>query len=490
MELNFKTDANAEAIAYLGFEGEVIPSAAAEVDKATDGALAKAAEAARFEGKSGQVVEILAPNGVDASRILLVGLGKEDKADDRGFERVGATLSKKLLNSGAKALDIVGAPSADASSRIALGARLAAYRFDNYRTTLKDDAKPTLTSVSLVSSDVKGAKAAWKRLSATADGTELARDLMNEPPNTLHPETYAERIKTLEEHGLEVEILDEAAMEKLGMGSLLGVGQGSVKGSKLVVMKWNGSKDKKAAPLALVGKGVTFDTGGISLKPGGGMEDMKGDMGGSAAVVGAMLSIAKRKAKANVVGLVGLVENMPDGDAIRPGDILTSAAGKTIEIQNTDAEGRLVLVDVLWYAQEKHKPKAIIDLATLTGAILVALGDEHAGVFSNNDELAGQIDAAGKAEGETTWRLPLGPNYDKLLDSKFADMKNIGGRLAGSTTAAQFLQRFIENDTPWAHIDIAGVAWRNNASRPMEPVWASGYGPRLLDRIVADNFED
>jgi len=490
MKITFKDAAKADAIAYLGFEGEAVPASAQSADEASNGVLAKAAEAARFEGKSGQVVEILAPAGSEASRVLLVGLGKEDKATDRTYENTGATLAKKLQTSGAKTLDIVGAAGVDASARLALGARLASYRFDNYRTDKKDDKKPTLGEVAIVGSAVKDAEAAWVRLSATADGTELARDLMNEPPNVLQPETYAERIKELESLGLEVEVLDEPAMQKLGMGSLLGVGQGSVKGSRLVVMKWNGAKDKKAAPLALVGKGVTFDTGGISLKPGASMEDMKGDMGGSAAVVGAMKSLATRKAKASVVGLVGLVENMPDGNAIRPGDILTTAAGKTVEVQNTDAEGRLVLVDVLWYAQEKHKPRAIIDLATLTGAILVALGDEFAGVFSNNDELAGQIESAGKAEGEITWRMPLSTTYDKQIDSQFADMRNMGGRLAGSATAAQFLQRFIENDTPWAHIDIAGVAWRSGKNRPMEAGWASGYGPRLLDRIVADNFED
>ncbi|MFC7290203.1 leucyl aminopeptidase [Hirschia litorea] len=491
MNITFKSSANADAIAYLCYEGDsLLDEAAVSVDKSSQGALTKAMKAARFEGKLGQIVEILAPSGVDAERVLIVGLGKSDKADDRSFENTGATLVKKLLVSGANSLDIVGAGSADSVARLALGARLASYRFDNYRTTLKDDAKPTLTDVAIVTSSVKEAESAWVRLSATADGTEMARDLVNEPPNTLHPESYAERLKELETLGLEVEVLDEAAMEKLGMGSLLGVGQGSVKGSRLVVMKWNGSKDKSAAPVALVGKGVTFDTGGISLKPGLNMQDMKGDMGGSAAVVGAMVSLATRKAKANVVGLVGLVENMPDGNAIRPGDVLKSAAGKTIEIQNTDAEGRLVLVDVLWYAQEKHKPRAIIDLATLTGAILVALGDEHAGVFSNNDELAGQIDAAGKAEGETIWRMPLSTTYDKQIDSEIADMRNMGGPLAGSATAAQFLARFIENETPWAHIDIAGVAWRSNKNRPMETGWASGYGPRLLDRIVADNYED
>lgn len=490
MKLNFKSSANAEAIAFIGFEGEAIPASAKNADEASNGALSKAAEVARFEGKAGQVVEVLAPTGSDASRILLVGLGKEDKATDRTFENTGATLAKKLLTSGTKSLDILGANSPDASARLALGATLASYRFDNYRTTLKDDKKPTLSEVSIVTDDTKEAETKWADLGATAEGTLLARDLMNEPPNTLHPESYADRIKELEALGLEVDVLDEPAMEKLGMGSLLGVGQGSVKGSRLVVMKWNGSKDKEAAPLALVGKGVTFDTGGISLKPGLNMQDMKGDMGGSAAVVGAMKSLATRKAKSNVVGLVGLVENMPDGDAIRPGDILTSAAGKTIEIQNTDAEGRLVLVDVLWYAQEKFKPKAIIDLATLTGAILSALGDEHGGMFSNNDDLAAQIDAAGKAEGETVWRMPLSSTYDKQIDSQFADMRNMGGPLAGSATAAQFLQRFIEDDTPWAHLDIAGVAWRSSKNRPMESGWASGYGPRLLDRIVADNFED
>jgi leucyl aminopeptidase len=306
----------------------------------------------------------------------------------------------------------------------------------------------------------------------------------------LHPESYADRIAKLADAGLEIDVLDVPAMTKLGMGSLLGVGQGSVRQSRLVVMKWMGAKDKKAAPVAFIGKGVTFDTGGISLKPGPGMQDMKGDMGGSAAVVGAMLALAKRKAKANVVGLVGLVENMPDGNAQRPGDIVKAAAGKTIEILNTDAEGRLVLADVLWYAQKKFNPKAMVDLATLTGAIIVSLGHEHAGLFSNNDELADRLAAAGKAEGDPIWRLPLGPGYDKQLDSDVADMKNIGAGNAGSITAAQFLQRFVDEGRAWAHLDIAGVAWKPGNDNPLEPVWATGWGVRILDRLVADNYED
>ncbi len=347
-----------------------------------------------------------------------------------------------------------------------------------------------MTTVSIVTDSAAGARSDFAPLAARAEGVELARDLVSEPPNVLYPESYAERISKLSELGLEIDVLDVPAMTKLGMGSLLGVGQGSARASRLCVLKWMGAKDKKSAPIAFVGKGVTFDTGGISLKPGPGMEDMKGDMGGSAAVVGAMVAIAKRKAKANVVGLVGLVENMPDGNAQRPGDIVKAAAGKTIEILNTDAEGRLVLADVLWYAQKKFNPKAIVDLATLTGAIIISLGHEHAGVFSNNDELSDKLTAAGKASGETVWRLPLGPGYDKQLDSDVADMKNIGNRSAGSITAAQFLQRFVDEGRAWAHLDIAGTAWKPGNDNPMEPVWATGWGVRILDQLIADSYED
>ncbi len=491
MQIKFTAEPTGDAAAYFAYEGEKGVEFAGGLEKAGEAAFKRAIEAGTFKGGAGQIVEILAPEWSDAARVLLVGVGKKAGLSDNGWQRAAGGLVKRLLVSGAKSLSIVGAPDRSVAAHLGFGARLAAYRFDQYRLTLKADKKPTLTTVSIVSDSAAGARSDYAPLAARAEGVELARNLVSEPPNVLHPESYAERIQELAGQGLEIEVLDVAAMTKLGMGSLLGVGQGSVRGSRLVVMKWMGSKNAKSAPLALIGKGVTFDTGGISLKPGPGMQDMKGDMGGSAAVVGAMLALARRKAKANVVGLVGLVENMPDGNAQRPGDIVRAAAGKTIEIQNTDAEGRLVLADVLWYAQKKFNPKAMVDLATLTGAIIISLGNEHAGVFSNNDELVAKLTAAGKAEGEPIWRLPLGPGYDKQIDSDVADMKNIGqAGNAGSITAAQFLQRFVDDGRAWAHLDIAGTAWRPGHDNPLEPTWATGWGVRILDRLVADSYED
>ena len=382
MQIKFSAEPTGDAIAYLAYEGDKGVEFAASLDKAAETAIRRAIATGPFKGGAGQVIEILAPDFSDAGRVLVAGVGRKSAVNEIGWQKAAAGLVKRLLTSGAKSLSVVGAPDRAVAANIGLGARLAAYRFDHYRTTLKPERKPSLASVSVVTDSAAGARSDYAPLAAKAEGVELARNLVSEPPNVLHPESYADRIAELSELGLEIEVLDVAAMTKLGMGSLLGVGQGSVRGSRVVVMKWMGGKDKKAAPVALIGKGVTFDTGGISLKPGPGMQDMKGDMGGSAAVVGAMVSLAKRKAKANVVGLVGLVENMPDGNAQRPGDIVKSAAGKTIEIQNTDAEGRLVLCDVLWYAQKKYNPKAMVDLATLTGAIIVSLGNEHAGVFS------------------------------------------------------------------------------------------------------------
>ncbi len=491
MQIKFSAEPTGDAVAYLAYEGEKGVEFASDLDKAAETAIRRAISAGSFKGGAGQVVEILAPEFSDATRVLVVGVGKKSAVNELGWQKAAGALVKRLLTGGAKALAIVGAPDRGVAASLAFGARVAAYRFDQYRLNLKPEKKPTLTSVSVVTDSAAGARSDYAPLAAKAEGIELARNLVSEPPNVLHPESYADRIQELSELGLEIEVLDVAAMTKLGMGSLLGVGQGSVRGSRLVVLKWMGGKDKKAAPVAFVGKGVTFDTGGVSLKPGPGMQDMKGDMGGSAAVVGAMMAIAKRKAKANVVGLVGLVENMPDGNAQRPGDIVRSAAGKTIEIQNTDAEGRLVLCDVLWYAQKKFNPKAVIDLATLTGAIIISLGNEHAGVFSNNDDLVAKLTAAGKAEGEPIWRLPLGPGYDKQIDSDFADMRNIGNAgNAGSITAAQFLQRFIDEGRAWAHLDIAGTAWKPANDNPLEPTWATGWGVRILDRLVADNYED
>ena len=491
MQIKFSAEPTGDAIAYLAYEGDKGVEFASALEKAAETGIRRAIATGSFKGGPGQVIEILAPEWSDAPRVLVAGVGRKTSVNEITWQKTAASVVKRVLTSGAKALAIVGAPDRTIAANIGLGARLAAYRFDTYRTTLKAEKKPSLTSVSVVTDSAAGARSDYAPLAAKAEGIELARNLVSEPPNVLHPESYADRISELAELGLEIEVLDVAAMTKLGMGSLIGVGQGSVRGSRLVVMKWMGGKDKKAAPVALIGKGVTFDTGGISLKPGPGMQDMKGDMGGSAAVVGAMVSLAKRKAKANVVGLVGLVENMPDGNAQRPGDIVKSASGKTIEIQNTDAEGRLVLCDVLWYAQKKFNPKAMVDLATLTGAIIVSLGNEHAGVFSNNDDLVAKLTAAGKAEGEPVWRLPLGPGYDKQIDSEVADMRNIGNAgNAGSITAAQFLQRFVDDGRAWAHLDIAGTAWRPGHDNPMEPTWATGWGVRILDRLIADNYED
>ncbi len=488
MKIRFSKSATADVHVFIVDEGGKLPKAAAELDAATSGLLATALNADRFSGKPGEMVSVVLPKDSGAKKAVLLGGGKPKKRDERSLEMIGALVARALATSGAKSVALYGAGDGEMAARAALGFRLGAYRFDTYRTKLTDKDKRSVDSFTVVTDGEKAAKAAWAGLEAACAGTELARDLMNEPPNVLHPESFAERMKAeLEPLGVAVTILGEAAMEKLGMRSMLGVGQGSVRESQLVVMEWKGAEAK--APLTLVGKGVCFDTGGISLKPGPQMEDMKGDMGGAAAVCGAMKTLAMRKASAHVVGLIGLVENMPDGNAQRPGDIVTAADGQTIEIQNTDAEGRLVLCDVLWYAQEHHKPSAIVDLATLTGAIVISLGHEHAGLFSNDDALSEALRLAGEAEGETVWRMPMGDNYDKLLKSKFADMRNIGGRSAGSITAAQFLRRFVREGQAWAHIDIAGVAWKEGEKSPLDPSWASGYGPRLLDRLVRDNYE-
>ncbi len=487
MKIAFAEKTETDIAAFVVDEKGGLPQSASALDVESGGLLSEALGQERFTGKHGQIAVVVLPKSCSARRAVLIGGGKPGDRDTRAQEKIGALLVKSQASSGFKSLALY-VDEAGFAARAAIGATLAAYRFDEFFTKLKDSDKPSLKTFTLVVPDERAAKAAWKPLSAAAEGTALARDLMNLPPNVLYPQTFADRIKELEKHGIEVEILGEKEMEKLGMGALLGVGQGSVKESKLGIMKWMGGK-KGEAPVALCGKGVCFDTGGISLKPGPGMEAMRGDMGGAAAVTGTMLALAKRKAKANVVGLVGLVENMPDGNAIRPGDILTSASGQTIEVLNTDAEGRLVLADVLWYAQKEFKPKSIVDLATLTGAIVVSLGHHHAGMFTDNDEMAAALTKAGLDEGERVWRLPIGPEYDRQLKSQFADMKNIGGKSAGSITAAQFLKRFINEGQAWTHLDIAGVAWVETEKSPLDPSWASGFGPRLLDRWIADNYE-
>jgi leucyl aminopeptidase len=462
--------------------------------------VAKATAAAKFKAKSGQALEIVAPAGFAADRLLVMGVGADPQgseggeADAKPFDlaTLGGALVGKL-GRGARAVIALDMPravqdSARAISDLVMGLRLRDYRFDLYKTRKKDEAEEdSATTVVLAVPDVAAARAAVASRASIADGVMTARSLVNEPANVLYPEVFAERAKALEALGVSVNILDIETMKALGMGAILGVSQGSAKPGRIVIMRWNGAGPADDSPVAFIGKGVTFDTGGISIKPAGGMEDMKGDMAGAACVVGLMQALAGRKAKVNAIGAIGLVENMPGPDAQRPGDIVTSMSGQTIEIINTDAEGRLVLADVCWYVQDKFKPRFMVDLATLTGAILVALGQEHAGLFSNDDALSERLIAAGKATGEKLWRMPLSPAYDKLIDSKFADMKNTGGRHAGSITAAHFIQRFV-NNTPWAHLDIAGMGM-NAPSNDLNQSWGSGWGVRLLDRLVADYYE-
>jgi leucyl aminopeptidase len=363
---------------------------------------------------------------------------------------------------------------------------LRSYRFDLYRTTLKDEDKPSLSKINVLVDKHLKTRKHFAELNAVAEGVFLTRDLVSEPPNVLYPESFAKRLRGLKADGLKVEVLGEREMSKLGMGALLGVGQGSSRESKMVVMEWNGGK-KGDKPIAFVGKGVCFDTGGISLKQAASMEDMKWDMGGSAVVSGLMKALAGRKAKVNAVGIVGLVENMPDGNAQRPGDVVTSMSGQTIEIINTDAEGRLVLADALWYTLRRYKPKFMIDLATLTGAMLVALGQINCGYFANDDELADRMAEAGKAVGEGVWRMPLGDDYNKMMDSDIADMKNAGPRYGGSITAACFLERFVEK-CPWSHMDIAGVTW-SSKDAPTVPKGGTGWGVRMLNQMVKTHYE-
>jgi leucyl aminopeptidase len=490
--------ADAEGALVVGaLEGGQLTTTAAAVDTASAGALGRAQSSSRFAGKPGEILEILAPHGLKASRVLLVGMGAPAKFAAAGAERVAHGVVRRLFTSGEKAVTFAIDPPkgtklkpAEIAAHIAMGARLAGYAFNIYRTKRREDYEPSLAGVTIATADAAGARRAWARQEAVAGGVFFARDLINEPPNVLSPAEFARRAKAnLTKLGVKVDILGEAEMKKLGMGALLGVGQGSERESQLVVMHWNGARAKGDAPVAFVGKGVCFDSGGLSLKTGAGMMGMKGDMGGAAAVVGTMQALAARKAKVNAVGVIGLVENMPDGSAQRPDDVVKSMSGQTIEVLNTDAEGRLVLADALTYAQRTFKPKFVIDLATLTGAIMVALGLEHAGLFSNDEALARNIADSGKKVNEPVWRLPLGDAYDKMIRSKIADMKNISGTThAGSIVAAQFLQRFIEK-TPWAHLDIAGVAWQDGEQKLHAPTWGVGWGVRVLDRLVADHYE-
>ncbi len=479
----------ASGLALLATEdGERSPLFQA-ADQATGGALSRGVAASEFGFGRHKSVVLPGPGG-GLARIVVIGLGKAAELDGRALEAAGAAAASALKNSARGFIAADGLPAelpAGLAAHAGLGAVLGAYRFDRYRTREKGEDKPRLASLSVLMADPAAGRAAWGALAAVAQGVFIARDLVSEPANVLSPPVFASRIEALSSLGLAVEVLGPEAMRGLRFGALLGVAQGSDTEARTVIMRWNGGAAGEA-PLAFVGKGVTFDSGGISIKPAGGMEDMKWDMAGAGAVVGLMAALAGRKARVNAVGIVGLVENMLSGSAQRPGDVVTSASGQTVEVINTDAEGRLVLADVLWYAQERFKPRFMVDLATLTGAIIVALGHEHAGLFSNDDVLAQNLIEAGTASGEGLWRMPLGEAYDKLLRSDIADMKNIGGRPGGSITAAQFLQRFV-NNVPWAHLDIAAMAW-SSKDAPTVPKGATAFGVRLLDRLVASRYED
>jgi leucyl aminopeptidase len=492
MQIEFVTAPKIEevegAVAVIAYES-ALSGAGRDFDAAMGGAVTRAIEGGRFKAGKGQSLDIVAPSGLAAQRLVVVGAGAKDAFDLDVAESVAAQAYGVVKTSGAETLTVYLSDDAPAAAaRAAFAIRLAAYRFDRYRTTEPADKKPSVTSVRIVTGNPDAAVEALVPLAAVADGVIFARDLVSEPANILYPAEFAARVQALESLGLKIEVLGEAEMEKLGMGSLLGVGQGSRRESQLVVMQWKGASDPAAQPVAFVGKGVCFDTGGISIKPAAGMEDMKFDMGGAAAVAGTMIALASRKARVNAVGILGLVENMPDGNAQRPGDVVTSMSGQTIEVINTDAEGRLVLADALWYCQDRFKPKFMIDLATLTGAIIIALGNDYAGLFSNNDDLADKLLAASRTTGDLLWRMPLPAAYDKAIDSMIADMKNVGERGGGSITAALFIKRFV-NDLPWAHLDIASTAWKKPSSVPTIPDGATGFGVRLLDRLVADHYE-
>ncbi len=465
------------------FEGEAPAGQAAALDAATGGAIARAMTGAAFTGRKGQSAVIYAPQP-GLTRVVLAGMGPRE-----GFkaEEAGGSLVPHLSKEREATVLAEGLTGTEAA-QVAMGAMLRAWRFDRYRSTEKAEDNPKLAKLTVAGPDAGGAKTAFAALKPVAEGVFLARDLVSEPANILTPAEMAERCRALEKLGVEVEVLGPKEMRKLGFGALLGVAQGSINEARTVVMRWNGAGGKKGSkPLALIGKGVTFDTGGISIKPAAGMEDMKWDMAGAGAVVGAMAAIAGRKARADVVGIVGLVENMPGHNAQRPGDVVTSASGQTIEVINTDAEGRLVLADIIHYAIERFDPVAMVDLATLTGAIIIALGHEHAGLFCNDDALAAKVEAAGRATGELVWRMPMGDAYDKQLKSDIADMKNVSGRPGSSITAAHFIGRFVQGK-PWAHLDIAGTAW-SSKDTPTCPKGATAFGVRLLDRMVAEHHE-
>lgn len=464
-------------VVFLGGDGQM-SAAAGHVDGVTHGALKRVAASDAFgKLKAGDGLDLAFPGGMDAQVLQVIRMDRED--DVEVARRAGAAIGRSLGREGALVL----ADAVPRAAELSFGLALRAYQFSDRKSVRPEG----FGGVTMMVNGPEAVAAEAAPLAALAEGVFFTRDLVNEPANILTTDDFAARLAAMQELGLDVEILEEPQLEELGMGALLGVGMGSESASKVVVMRWNGGGDE--APLALIGKGVVFDTGGISIKPAGGMEDMTMDMGGAGTVAGVMRALALRKARANIVGIVGLVENMPDGRAQRPGDVVRSMKGDTIEVINTDAEGRLVLADVMWYAQERFKPCGVIDLATLTGAIIVALGYENAGVFSNDDALCDAFLTAAKSEGEGAWRMPMGDAYDAPLKSRVADIRNVGtGRDGGSIVAAHFIKRFVKNDMPWIHLDIAGTALLKGDSR-FAPKGATGWGVLALNRLIRDKFE-
>lgn len=495
MKINFEKSFNLDSdnkgvLIVSAYDENVLSTGAQAVDVQTQGMIRRAIESSSFKGKKDEILSVMCPHNISFSQLIVIGLGKKEDLSLKGLEENGAKAMSVLMKS---ALSSVTFDISDDKicpigvAYFASGMDLRSWKFDKYKTVDVNSSKGP-SSITAITPDVALSEATFARRFAVNEGNRLTRHVVSEPPNVLYPKSMAAQAKELEALGVKVEILGEEEMKKLGMNALLGVGQGSQFESQLIVMNWNGG-DSNQTPLAIVGKGVTFDSGGISIKPSANMEDMKYDMGGSGVVLGLMKALALRKAKANVVGVMGMVENMPSGTAQRPADVVKSMSGQTIEVINTDAEGRLVLADALWYTQDRFKPSEMINLATLTGAITVALGYEYAGLFSNNDQLAERLFSVGGDVGEPVWRFPMGKQYDRDIDSDIADVKNVGsGRGAGSITAAQFLQRFV-NNVPWAHLDIAGMAW-DKKDKPLTGKGATGFGVRLLDAFIEKHYEN
>jgi len=478
------------ALALPAFEGVGLPPGAQALYGDLSARVGRLIEAGRYRGKMGETLTFTGPSGPDTDAVLVVGAGRQEAWDTRAAELFAGHAYKAASASRAPALVIdLGGYAPGVAAHAAFGLRLASYCFDRYRTREVEGSSHRIATADILADEPGPAAEAFERLSGLADAICFARDLVSEPANVLYPAEFARRVRELSRLGLQVEVLGEAEMQALGMGALLGVGQGSRRESQLAVLQWRGAADPSAAPVAFVGKGVCFDAGGISLKGADRMEEMIIDMSGAAAVAGALYALAERKAPVNAVGILGLVENMPDGAAQRPGDIVTTLSGQTVEVINTDAEGRMVLADALWYCQDRFKPRVMIDLATLTGAIMSALGGDIGGLFSNDEPLAANVLAASAATGERLWRLPLPEDYAKALESRAADVKHVGDRFGGAITAALFLKRFV-NDTPWAHLDVGMTVWKAKSTVPTSPDGATGFGVRLLDRLVADFYED